>query len=209
MPGAGKCNPSCCFQALGLENATPPPVFKAWGWKLEFEATVISVYDEPCTSYVLMPQASGSQYPPGLPQEGPKALPGPPITPQGLFETPGRRPGAPRDAPGCPPGALRCLPPGLPRRPQDHPLAPQGLSGAPKMAEFGRPTWQRLNRFGGRFGQSSGPPREPPKHPTWLIWTSRNCTLWVGLGVGLGRNQVRHSTHPSTNQFDSPPAQVR
>ena len=109
-PGAGKCNPSCCFQALGLDSATPPPVFKPWGWKLEFEATVISVYDEPCTSYVLMPQASGSQYPPGLPQECPKGLLGPPITPQGLPETPGRRPGGLRDAPGSPPGS----PPGPP-----------------------------------------------------------------------------------------------
>ena len=104
-PRGWKMQPFCCFQGLGLETATPPPVFKPWGWKLEFEATVISVYDEPCTSYVLMPQASGSQYPLGLPQEGPKALPGPPITPQGLPETPGRRPGGHRDAPGRPPGA--------------------------------------------------------------------------------------------------------
>ena len=34
-PGAGKCNPSCCFQALGLESATPPAVSKPWGWKVQ------------------------------------------------------------------------------------------------------------------------------------------------------------------------------
>ena len=34
-PGGGKCNPSNCFEALGLENATPPAVFKAWGWKVQ------------------------------------------------------------------------------------------------------------------------------------------------------------------------------
>ena len=30
-PGVGKCNPSVCFQGLGLESATPPAVFKPWG----------------------------------------------------------------------------------------------------------------------------------------------------------------------------------
>ena len=33
--GAGKCNPSNCFEALGLKNATPPAVFKPWGRKLQ------------------------------------------------------------------------------------------------------------------------------------------------------------------------------
>ena len=33
--GAQKCNPSCFFQALGLEIATPPTVLKALGWKIQ------------------------------------------------------------------------------------------------------------------------------------------------------------------------------
>ena len=33
--GAGKCNPYCCFWALGLESATPIAVLGFWGWRMQ------------------------------------------------------------------------------------------------------------------------------------------------------------------------------
>ena len=118
------------------------------------------------------------QDPPGPPQEGPKALPGPPRTPprtpRDPREPPGRPPGAPRDAPGSPPGALRD-PPGLPRSPQDHPQTSGTPRDPSKIADLGRPKLQMFNGFGGRFGQESGPPREPPRSPKLLVWVPRNC----------------------------------
>ena len=43
-PGAGKCNPSCCFQALWLDNATPLAVFKPWDWTMQ----PLVLFSRPC-----------------------------------------------------------------------------------------------------------------------------------------------------------------
>ena len=70
-----------------------------------------------------------------------------------------------------------------------------GATETPKVACLGTPKLQFLNWFGGRFGQESGPPREPPRSPKLLVLAPRNCKFWVGLGVVLGRK--RTATQPT------------
>ena len=107
-----------------------------------------------------------SRDPPRTPRDPPKRAPrasrdlprSPPRPPRDAREPPGRLPGAPRDAPGSPPGALRD-PPGLPRSPQDHPQTSGTPRDPSKIADLGRPKFQILNGFGGRFIENT-----PPKH---------------------------------------------